>query len=80
MLFHPEIQQKARIEIDRVVGKNRLPDFGDLESLPYVAAIVKESLRRKPVVPLGLAHRLIEDDVYNGSFMPAGSIVMGNAW
>ena len=45
MIKYPEIQKKGQAEIDRVIGPNRLPDFTDEASLPYVAAIVKEALR-----------------------------------
>lgn len=45
MLLYPDIQRKAQIEVDRVVGRDRLPDFSDEPSLPYVTALVKEVLR-----------------------------------
>ena len=45
MVKYPEVQKRGQAEIDRVVGPNRLPDFADQDSLPYVAAIVKEALR-----------------------------------
>ena len=45
MLMYPEIQRKAQAEVDRVVGRDRLPDFSDEPSLPYVTALVKEVLR-----------------------------------
>jgi cytochrome P450 len=45
MILHPEVQQKAQEEIDQIVGKDRLPEFSDRQSLPYIDAIVKEVLR-----------------------------------
>ena len=45
MVLHPEVQQRAREELDRVVGRDRLPDFTDRDSLPYITAITKEVLR-----------------------------------
>lgn len=45
MLMHPDVQAKAREELDRVVGPTRLPEFEDRDSLPYVTAIMKELLR-----------------------------------
>ena len=45
MLLYPDIQRKAQNEVDRVVGRDRLPDFSDEPSLPYVTALVKEVLR-----------------------------------
>lgn len=53
MVLYPEAQAKAHAEIDRVVGKDRLPGFDDRPALPYVEAILRETLRWHPVFPLG---------------------------
>ena len=45
MVNSPELQLKAQEEIDRVVGRSRLPDFSDEADLPYLSAVVKEVLR-----------------------------------
>lgn len=45
MVLYPEVQEKAREELDRVIGRGRLPDFTDRDSLPYVDAVTKEVLR-----------------------------------
>ncbi|TCD67111.1 hypothetical protein EIP91_000574 [Steccherinum ochraceum] len=80
MVLYPDIQKKAQDEIDRVIGSSRLPDYSDMDSLPYIEAVVRELLRWNPVIPLGVPHRLMEDDVYNGYFIPRGSIVVPNQW
>jgi cytochrome P450 len=56
MLLYPEVQRKAQDQLDTVVGRDRLPTFEDLDSLPYIQATVKEMLRWQPVTPLGLSH------------------------
>lgn len=43
MLIYPEVQQRAREEVDRVCGDARLPTIDD--DLPYIRACIKESLR-----------------------------------
>ena len=53
MTLYPEVQKKAQAEIDAAVGPNRLPDFEDRPSLPYINAIIKESMRCHLVAPLG---------------------------
>jgi hypothetical protein len=53
MALYPEVQKKAQAEIDAVVGPNRLPDFHDRPSLPYINAVVKESSRWNLVLPIG---------------------------
>ncbi|EMD36534.1 hypothetical protein CERSUDRAFT_66107 [Gelatoporia subvermispora B] len=80
MVHYPEIQEKAYAELMDVVGSGRLPEFSDRKSLPYVNAIVKESLRWQPVLPLSVAHTTTEDDEYEGYLIPKGSIVMANTW
>lgn len=53
MTLHPEVFKKAQAEIDRVVGTGRLPTLEDRENLPYIEAVLKESLRWHPVTPTG---------------------------
>ncbi|KZT21020.1 cytochrome P450 [Neolentinus lepideus HHB14362 ss-1] len=74
MLVYPETQRRAQAELDAVVGRDRLPSFTDYEKLPYVRAMIKEALRWRPVV------RAINDDWYEGNFIPAGSIIIANVW
>ncbi|KAF9218833.1 cytochrome P450 [Gyrodon lividus] len=80
MIMHPGIQQKARAEIDSVVGRDRLPEFSDRVSTPYMNCIVKEILRWKPVTPLGVPHSTTENDIYRGMFIPKKATVVPNLW
>ena len=45
MVTHPETAERAHEEIDRVIGNERLPDFNDRNSMPYVNCILKEIYR-----------------------------------
>ena len=54
MTLFPEVQKRAKEEIDAVVGSDRLPSFADRPKLPYVEALVKEVFRWNPVAPLGM--------------------------
>ena len=96
MALYPEAQKKAQAEIDTVVGPNRLPDFHDRPSLPYINAVIKELSRWNLVGPLGrffviiivvtmmcsegIPHMTTSDDEYNGFYIPKGTVVIGNAW
>jgi hypothetical protein len=53
MALHPEAQAKARTELDAVVGRGRLPEFRDRDNLPYVNALLKETLRWQIITPIG---------------------------
>ncbi|KAM6498922.1 Cytochrome P450 [Amanita muscaria] len=80
MTLHPEAQKKAQEEIDRVIGKDRLPTLDDRPSLPYVEAVYREILRWRPVTPLGFPHSTVEDDIYKDLYIPKGSIIIPNVW
>ncbi|KAK8136064.1 hypothetical protein PG984_004004 [Apiospora sp. TS-2023a] len=65
---------RAQEELDRVVGRDRLPAFEDMEELKYVRAVASETFRWRPVAVLGgTPHASTADDVYNGMFIPKGS-------
>jgi len=80
MLAYPEAQGRAHAELDAVVGRTRLPTFADLQHLPYIRAMVKETLRWRPISPSSPPHRVTEDDWYQGMFIPKGTICIANAW
>ncbi|KAK3191175.1 hypothetical protein K4F52_002761 [Lecanicillium sp. MT-2017a] len=79
MILHPDVQRRAQRDLDEVVGRDRLPSFEDRPKLRYLEYIMQETLRWCPVSPIGVPHRSIEDDVYDGYFIPAGSFVYANA-
>jgi cytochrome P450 len=76
MLRHPWVQKKAQAELDKVLGEagTRMPTYEDKENLPYLNAVLSEVLRWRPVVPIGLPHRCMTDDVYRGYHIPAGMV------
>ena len=76
MSTSPSVQQRAQQELDSVVGKVRLPTMEDIANLPYIQAIVKEMLRWMPAIPLDLPHSSMEDDEYQGYFIPAGTVLI----
>lgn len=52
MALHPQIQQRAFEELAGVVGRERLPTVTDRDKLPYLSAVIKETMRWSPVLPL----------------------------
>ncbi|KAI0712465.1 CyP450 monooxygenase [Earliella scabrosa] len=80
MCLYPDVQKRAQAELDAVVGTGRLPDHADRRSLPYVDALVKETIRWQPAAPLALPHVSTEDVEYDGYFIPAGTILFANSW
>lgn len=45
MVQHPEVQQVAHDELDRMVGTGRLPEPEDESQLPFITAVMYEVLR-----------------------------------
>ncbi|KAH9053934.1 cytochrome P450 [Lactarius vividus] len=78
MLAYPNVQARAHAELDEVVGRGRPPTFADVPFLPYIRAMVKETVRWAPTVPLGVPHASTEDDWYEGMFIPKGTVCLQN--
>ncbi|KAJ7110785.1 cytochrome P450 [Mycena crocata] len=78
MVAIPDIQSRAQAEMDSVIGMDRLPNFADCEHMPYMRCIISEAFRWGATTPVGVPHRLSEDDLYNGYYLPAGSMVFAN--
>ncbi|KAJ5919759.1 hypothetical protein N7454_009594 [Penicillium verhagenii] len=71
---------KARVELDAVVGRDRLPTSEDKPNLPYIDAIVEEIFRWRPAGPEGVPHLNKEEATYNGYTIPKGSVIIPNVW
>jgi cytochrome P450 len=81
MVLHPDIQAKAQSEIDTVVGHDRTVADSDLDNLPYLQAIVKETLRMHPPGPLlSWARLATQDTIVGPHVVPAGTTAMVNMW
>ncbi|KIY01267.1 uncharacterized protein Z520_02819 [Fonsecaea multimorphosa CBS 102226] len=72
---YPRWVKKAQEVLDEVCGANaeRLPLLSDRPSLPYIMAVVKEGLRWRPFLQMGVPHMLSEDLEYEGYKFPAGT-------
>ncbi|KAG8912689.1 hypothetical protein FRC00_003985 [Tulasnella sp. 408] len=79
LVTHPEVQKKAQEEIDRVIGNDRAPVLGDIEHLPYCQAIILETHRWRPVIPL-YPRSSTQVEFYNGHVLPKGTIIFVNTW
>ncbi|KAJ4731189.1 Cytochrome P450 [Rhynchospora pubera] len=82
LILHPTVQSKLRTEIDSIVGSTGTVSDADVARMPYLQAVVKETLRMHPPGPLLSWARLSTDDVQlsNGMVVPAGTTAMVNMW
>ncbi|OWM64999.1 geraniol 8-hydroxylase-like [Punica granatum] len=80
LLRKPSVLQKARQELLTVVGTKRPLQESDIDKLPYLQAIVKETMRLHPAGPLLLPYRAKTDTEVLGYVIPKGIQVFVNAW
>ncbi|KZV43481.1 hypothetical protein F511_09924 [Dorcoceras hygrometricum] len=80
LLKKPDILVKATEELDLVIGRNRWVQETDIPQLPYVDAIVKETMRLHPVAPMLVPRFSREDCKVAGYDIPKGTQVLVNVW
>ncbi|KAK1268849.1 Trans-cinnamate 4-monooxygenase [Acorus gramineus] len=79
LVNHPNVQSKVRQEISEVLQGNPITE-SDLNRLPYLQAVVKETLRLHTPIPLLVPHMNLEEAKLGGHTIPQGSKVVVNAW
>ncbi|THG07040.1 licodione synthase-like [Camellia sinensis] len=79
LINNPRVLQKAQEEIDNVVGKHRLVSESDGPNLPYIQAIIKETLRLHPPLPM-IIRKSVQDCMVYGYNIPANSVLFVNIW
>ncbi|EXC06134.1 7-ethoxycoumarin O-deethylase [Morus notabilis] len=80
LLKAPEILSEAQAELEQVIGKGNQVKESDIARLPYLQAIVKETLRLHPTVPLLLPRKAAKDVKVFGYTIPKGAQVIVNVW
>ncbi|KAF9261476.1 cytochrome P450 [Marasmius fiardii PR-910] len=80
MVVHPDIQRRAQDELDRTVGRSRLPVLDDGKNLPYIQAIIKEIERCHNPFWLCTPHAGNQDFTYRGYFIPKGTALVLNTY
>ncbi|XP_057786734.1 trimethyltridecatetraene synthase-like [Salvia miltiorrhiza] len=80
ILKKPEVLKKATDELDRVIGRERWVEESDMSSLPYIEALMKETMRLHPVSPILVPRLAREDCQVSGYDMKKGTQVLINIW
>ncbi|XP_075644400.1 cytochrome P450 705A22-like [Castanea sativa] len=79
LINHPSVFNKVEEEINSVVGSTRLVDESNVENLPYLQAVVKETLRLYP--PLPVTTRKCRQNCEIGGFeIPQETVVLINLY
>ncbi|KAJ3685550.1 hypothetical protein LUZ61_014714 [Rhynchospora tenuis] len=78
LLNNPHVLAKAQHEIHTVVGRDRLLEESDVPSLPYLQAIINETLRLHPATPLNVPHESAAECIIGGYKIPKGATLLIN--
>ena len=80
LVANPDTMKRLQDELTIVIGNTRSVDISDLPNLPYLSAVIKETMRMHPVVPLLVPHKLTETCELNGYEVLAGTQAYVNIW
>ncbi|KYO28356.1 hypothetical protein Y1Q_0015961 [Alligator mississippiensis] len=80
LLRHLPLQRRLQAELDRVVGRARLPTADDRAALPQLEAFLCEVLRYSSFVPVTIPHATTADVQLDGFYIPRGTVVFINQW
>uniref|UniRef100_A0A669B672 Cholesterol 24-hydroxylase n=1 Tax=Oreochromis niloticus TaxID=8128 RepID=A0A669B672_ORENI len=76
---HPDILEKAKKEVDDVIGMKHEISYDDLGKLVYLSQVLKETLRMYPTAP-GTSRHIAEDIVIDGIHIPGGINALFNSY
>ncbi|BFG38730.1 hypothetical protein CerSpe_250040 [Prunus speciosa] len=80
LLCNPETLTKAKAELTQVLGPNRKVEETDIEKLPYLQGIIKETLRLHPPIPFLIPRKAMEDTKFMNYSIPKNTQVFVNAY
>ncbi|KAF2289790.1 hypothetical protein GH714_038633 [Hevea brasiliensis] len=80
LICNPESMTKAKAELASVIGANRNVEESDIDNLPFLQAVIKETLRLHPPIPFLIPRRAIQDTKFMGYHIPKNTQVLVNAW
>ncbi|CAL0325322.1 unnamed protein product [Lupinus luteus] len=80
LIRHPNVMKKLQDEVRNVACNRTHITEDDLGHMPYLKAVIKETLRLHPPIPLLLPRESMQDINLKGYHIAAGTRVIINAW
>ncbi|CAF4578993.1 unnamed protein product [Rotaria socialis] len=80
IVAHSDVQEKVHEEIDRLIGKDRPPCEKDRNQMPYIEAVLLESLRCHCAGPILLPRATTHDITFRNYFIPKDTFILVNMW
>lgn len=80
LLNHPDAMRKVKDELINIVGKGNMFEEKHIDDLPYLQAVVKETLRLHPPIPFLVPRKAIEATTFMGHHVPKDTQLFVNVW
>ncbi|CAJ1949728.1 unnamed protein product [Sphenostylis stenocarpa] len=80
LVKHPRVMKEVQEEIRSLAGKKDMVEEDEIQKFPYFKAVIKETMRLHPPVPLLLPRETNEKCIIEGYEIAAKTLVYVNAW
>ena len=80
LLRHPRVMKYLQEELSIVVGMNRMVEETDLEKLPHLDTVIRETFRLHPTAIFLIPNQSMKDIETNGYYTPKGTVILTNSW
>jgi cytochrome P450 len=80
LMKNPKAMRKAQEEVRNLFGNKGFVHEDDVQQLPYLKAVVKETMRLQPTAPLLIPRETTKECCVGGYEIPAKTLVYVSAW
>jgi len=80
LIKNPKVMKKVQEEIRKSIGTKGFVNEDDVQNMPYLKAVIKETFRLYPPVPLLVPRETMKKSTLQGYEIQLGTIIHVNSW